>query len=116
MIILFGLRRRIQRLGTAFFLCPYCQTPAAQVVTRVRRYFTLFFIPVVPLGGKYVVTCTMCGRATQVAQQTAEAYVASAQPPDVRVGTPVPLGQPAPVVEPGRARCGTRETDPTGGA
>jgi hypothetical protein len=122
MIILFGFRRRIARLGTAFLLCPHCQTPAAQVVSRVRRYFTVFFIPIIPLGGKYVVTCTMCGRGTQVGQETAEAYLAPVQPPQGpalegqvglaatatatatttgSAGPPAPLAQPGPLADSG---------------
>jgi len=101
MIILFGFRRRIARLGTAFLLCPYCQTPAAQVVSRVRRYFTVFFIPIIPLGGKFVVTCTMCGRGTQVSQETAESYLTSVAPTPGGVGAPVPAGQPGQPGPPG---------------
>jgi hypothetical protein len=26
-----------------------------------RRWFTLFFIPVIPLGGNFVVRCGVCG-------------------------------------------------------
>jgi transcription elongation factor Elf1 len=111
MFILMGLRRVVARLGTTFLLCPYCQTPAAQAVTRVRRWFTVFFIPVVPLGAKYVITCTMCGRATQVAQETADAYVASAAGPGV--GGPAPAAVPAADAP---ATAPTAETDPAEGA
>ena len=88
------------------------ETPAAQAVTRVPWYFTLFFIPVVPLGGKYVVTCTMWpgGRPRFAASRPPRAYVASAQPPRRQgAGTPAPLGQPA---HGGRGRARHRGAEP----
>jgi hypothetical protein len=75
MIILFGLRRIASRLGMTFMMCGHCQTPSAHPVTRVRRWFTLFFIPIIPLGTKYGVTCTMCGRSTVVSKEAAESYL-----------------------------------------
>lgn len=90
MFILFGFRRKSSRLGTIFVICGYCHTPAAHALTRIRRYFTLFFVPVIPLGTKYLTTCTMCGRATQITKETAETYVATANQ------NPAPSGPAAP--------------------
>jgi hypothetical protein len=78
MIILFGLRRKATRMGTIFMMCAQCQTPAAQALTRIRNWFTLFFIPVIPLGTKYHTTCTLCGRSTQITKEAADTYVAQA--------------------------------------
>jgi hypothetical protein len=92
MIILFGLRRKASRLGVTFMMCGYCQTPSAHPVTRVRRWFTLFFIPVIPLGTKYGVTCTMCGRSTVVTREAAESYLGQAnQVPPVPAAPPTGL-------------------------
>jgi hypothetical protein len=96
MFILFGFRRKSARLGTLFVMCGYCHTPAAHALTRIRRYFTLFFVPVIPLGAKYVTTCTMCGRSTQITKETAETYAAAAnQDPAASGGpaTPAPSAQ-----------------------
>jgi hypothetical protein len=30
-----------------------------------QRWFTLFFIPVIPLGSNYVLRCGVCGLATK---------------------------------------------------
>ena len=81
MIILFGFRRRATRLATIFVMCAYCHTPAAHALTRTRKYFTVFFIPVIPLGTKYFTTCTMCGRATQITKEGADQYLAAVTPP-----------------------------------
>jgi zinc-ribbon family len=77
MIILFGFRRKAARLATIFVMCGACRTPAAHALTRTRRYFTLFFVPVIPLGSKYFTTCTMCGHGTQITKEGADHYLAS---------------------------------------
>jgi zinc-ribbon family len=77
MIILFGFRRKASRLATIFVMCAACRTPAAHALTRTRRYFTLFFVPVIPLGTKYFTTCTMCGHGTQITKEGADHYLAS---------------------------------------
>lgn len=59
-MIIFGTRSIESTQGTGHCFCPRCQTqqPCRQIV--VRRWFTLYFIPVIPLGrlGEYV----QCGR------------------------------------------------------
>jgi hypothetical protein len=96
MIILFGFRRKSSRLATIFVMCARCHTPAAHALTRARRYFTLFFIPVIPLGTKYFTTCTMCGHVTQITKEGADQYLASVtQPsgsPSQSPGSPLPPG------------------------
>jgi hypothetical protein len=79
MFIIFGFRRRAYRLATVFANCGHCHTPAAQAVVRVRRFFTLFFIPLIPLGSKYRSTCTMCGGAYSLTKEQADTAVQQAQ-------------------------------------
>jgi hypothetical protein len=89
MIIVFGFRRRAARLATIFVMGAACRTPAAHALTRTRRYFTLFFVPLIPLGTKYFTTCTMCGHATQITKEGADHYLASvAQAPASAPGQP----------------------------
>lgn len=94
MFIIFGLKRKAHRLATIFAMCVACQTPAAQVLLSVRTYFSLFFVPVIPLGTKYRTTCTMCGATTIVSAEYADRLMATAahqvEPAvtDVRVGAP----------------------------
>jgi hypothetical protein len=75
--IIFGFRRKSFRLGTIFIVCGHCHTPAAHALTRMRKYFALFFIPVIPLDTTYAITCTMCGRSTRISKEIAETYTAS---------------------------------------
>jgi len=93
MIILFGFRRKSLRLATIFVMCAHCHTPAAHALTRTRRFFTLFFIPVIPLGTKYFTTCTMCGAVTRITKEGADQYLASVtRPPSGSSGSQLPPG------------------------
>ena len=91
MIVIFGIRRKAYRLATVFALCRLCGSPAAQAVTRVRTFFSLFFVPLVPLGSAYRSTCTLCGQTVKITQSEAEQLVVQA-----RSGNPPP-GFPPPV-------------------
>jgi hypothetical protein len=93
MIILFGFRRKSARLATIFVMCGHCHTPAAHALTRSRRFFTLFFIPIIPLGTKYFTTCTMCGHVTQITKEGADQYLASVAP-TVASDAPLPVADP----------------------
>jgi hypothetical protein len=78
MLIIFGIKRIVHRLATVFAMCAQCGSPAAQVVARRSTWFSLFFIPVVPLGSKYFSTCTLCGVATALQKEHALHLVALA--------------------------------------
>ena len=98
MFLIFGIKRLKRRLVTTFALCGRCGTPAAQVVTRIGTWFSLFFVPLIPLGTKYLSTCTFCGESTKLEKLQALQMVAAAQeaavPPQNRVSQPDGLVQP----------------------
>jgi hypothetical protein len=116
-LIIFGLRRRGYRMANVFAMCGICHTPAAQAVVRIKTFFTLFFIPLIPVGTKYRSTCTMCGGTIELSkeqadqamittqQQRAQAQAQTPQPPAFAqapapqvpaVDAPAPLQAPAP--------------------
>jgi len=93
MFIIFGIKRMVRRLATMLAICRTCGTPAAQVIIRRSTWFSLFFIPVVPLGSKYSSTCTLCGTSmkldkAQALQMVAAAQQVSAQSPQPDVSQP----------------------------
>lgn len=49
MFILFGFRGITYGKGKGTFQCPYCEEQTSYERKRVRRFFTLFFIPLIPL-------------------------------------------------------------------
>ncbi len=92
MFLIFGIKRLRRRLATVFALCGHCGTPAAQVLVRVSTWFSLFFIPVIPLGSKYASTCTLCGVSTKLDKAQAQQMTAATE----AVATPSPASAPPP--------------------
>jgi hypothetical protein len=78
-LIIFGLRRRGYRMANVFAMCGICHTPAAQAVVRIKTFFTLFFIPLVPVGTKYRSTCTMCGGTIELSKDQADQAMVTMQ-------------------------------------
>lgn len=61
-MIIFGTSVRRSVIGTKPIYCPTCQTEGSCTHEEAKRWFTLFFIPVLPMDkvGE-VVTCHNCG-------------------------------------------------------
>jgi zinc-ribbon family len=62
-MIIYGYRSREIVQGTGNFYCPKCETQRPYKHKKIVRYFTLFFLPLFPLGtlSEYV-ECGVCGR------------------------------------------------------
>ncbi len=79
-MLIFGLGVSQVLLATLVYLCETCGNNAAhQLVKRVRK-FSLFFIPLFPVGTRYVDTCTACGRSIEVSPEDAETAASQAGP------------------------------------
>ncbi|MBI1278492.1 MAG: zinc-ribbon domain-containing protein [Anaerolineaceae bacterium] len=65
-MIIFGTRNRFKTIGTGQFYCPHCQTQRTYERKQAKRYFTLYFVPLIPMGdlGEYV-ECQTCHRTFQ---------------------------------------------------
>lgn len=61
-MIIFGTRGITSTVERNHFNCPQCRTKRDGSLKNVKSFFTLYFIPVIPLGsrGKYV-ECHSCG-------------------------------------------------------
>jgi predicted RNA-binding Zn-ribbon protein involved in translation (DUF1610 family) len=63
-IIIWGTRGLESTAETGEFNCPQCGKKEEYVLREVRPYFTLFFIPLFPIGGaERYVRCEGCGDA-----------------------------------------------------
>ena len=60
-MIIFGFRSFVVTLFSGRLQCPRCGPLAMTHVRQRRRYFTLFFIPVLPLGKEQWWEFTCCG-------------------------------------------------------
>jgi len=71
-VLIFGLTAREYVLATLVFVCEVCGNNAPhQLVKRVRK-FSLFFIPLLSVGTRYLDSCTACGRVIEVPRAQAE--------------------------------------------
>ena len=61
-MIIFGTRSRESVRRTGIFNCPRCGNSKTYKHKNVNRWFTLYFIPVIPMGriGSYI-QCGQCG-------------------------------------------------------
>lgn len=65
MFFLFGFRRTAKPLGQLDRTCTKCVRPTVHTALEQKRWFTLFFIPVIPLGSSQIVRCNVCGLTLQ---------------------------------------------------
>lgn len=65
-MIIFGWRSRARIVSSGSFICPRCGDKRWYSEISVRRWFTLFFIPLIPLDqlGSYI-ECRFCGSTYQ---------------------------------------------------
>ncbi len=74
MFIIFGTRQRTVKDHEATattFRCPHCQQIAQFEPVKIRNYFALFFVPLIPMEkGKPAYRCTNC--QTKYARQAIE--------------------------------------------
>jgi hypothetical protein len=63
-MIIYGYKHREMEQGTGNFYCVKCEVQRPYRHKKIVRYFTLFFIPLFPLGtiSEYV-ECQVCGRS-----------------------------------------------------
>ncbi len=60
-MIIFGWRSIIKNIGIVFKrMCDHCHNEEYWILSRTTRWFTLFFIPVIPLESKYFLSCPIC--------------------------------------------------------
>ncbi|MBN1562716.1 MAG: zinc-ribbon domain-containing protein [Anaerolineae bacterium] len=64
LFIIFGTKVRHQVIGEGQFFCPKCQSQRQYKHKKASRYFSLYFVPLIPMGklGEFV-ECQTCGVA-----------------------------------------------------
>jgi hypothetical protein len=61
MLFLFGVRTKAKPIAQIEYPCSKCARSTMYTAMESKRWFTLFFIPVIPLGSTHVVRCNLCG-------------------------------------------------------
>lgn len=73
--ILFGFRSKSSTIAMLSLACRNGHVAAHRLV-KVTRWFTLFFIPIIPFNRKYYSTCAQCGVQVGWSKEDAERAVA----------------------------------------
>ena len=77
MFVLFGFRTRERPLSSSLRVCEVCGVSARQVLVKRSTIFTLFFVPLLPMGrGTYLLRCAYCGAVRRVDRSAAERLAA----------------------------------------
>lgn len=76
-MIFYGTRIFSKQLGAMHqtALCGNCQAQVRQAVIREWTWFTLFFIPLIPLWTSYFVICPNCGKKTKIKKRDAKSMI-----------------------------------------
>lgn len=61
MFFLFGVRTKSKPINQIQYRCSNCKRVTVFTAMESKRWFTLFFIPVIPLGGNFLIRCNLCG-------------------------------------------------------
>lgn len=75
MLVIFGMSPKTRDLGLAQRPCRFCGNHAAQRLVQQQNRISFFFIPLIPLGTKYLMTCTACGVTSKIEKSDATALV-----------------------------------------
>jgi len=70
-LIIWGIRSVRRNMGAVLAMCHRCSQPCAQSLFDIRRWFTLFFIPLFPVGRSYYSVCSMCAASTRITEEVA---------------------------------------------
>lgn len=63
-MIIFGTKAKTKTIDQGEFYCPHCAHERHYERKQVKNYFSLYFIPVVPIGdGGEIIECQTCGRS-----------------------------------------------------
>jgi len=60
-MLIFGTRWTAVMLGQLLYVCSHCQKETMHSAIVRKGMFTLFFIPLIPIGRQYLITCNLCG-------------------------------------------------------
>lgn len=62
LFIIFGISSKEKARSAGSFQCPVCETTRDYSELRISRYFSLFFIPILPLGSTSTgrIVCNHC--------------------------------------------------------
>ncbi|MCX4097541.1 zinc-ribbon domain-containing protein [Nocardia sp. alder85J] len=94
-MLIWGWRRTVAQLAIITLVCGHCHNPSAHNLRKLTTWFTLFFIPLIPLSSKHTLQCTFCGAGSEVAKDRVPELLATAQGVPQAPAQGMPQQQPA---------------------
>ena len=76
MFFLFGMRTKTKGIKQIQYPCSKCSRQTVFTAMESKRWFTLFFIPVIPLGGSHLIRCNLCGLTMKCSPELTEQITA----------------------------------------
>ncbi len=73
-MIVWGFRSGNKVMGQIQYPCQYCHNNSFHTIVRTRRWFTLFFIPTIPIRTEFISRCNICGFQTSVPDGQVKAW------------------------------------------
>ena len=72
MVILFGWRSKPKVVGQLQNKCSHCKRKTMHGLVKVTKWFTLYFIPVIPFSNKLYDICGVCGLKNEIKGEAKE--------------------------------------------
>ncbi len=60
MFFIMGVSNKTKEYHQKVYNCGRCNNTVEFSYVRLRKYFTLFFIPLIPISTKYLLVCPIC--------------------------------------------------------
>lgn len=77
--IILGSRSSNQVLGQVRYPCSHCRQNSFHVIVLARSWFTLYFIPLIPLGKSFSARCNLCGYREGISEAQVKVWFPEAQ-------------------------------------
>ena len=73
MFFIYGTTRTKSDLGRVLCMqCGYCQRVCWHKLFKIRKWFSFFFIPIIPYGKEHVFICELCDTAFDIKDEYLE--------------------------------------------
>ncbi|HLI09561.1 MAG TPA: DnaJ C-terminal domain-containing protein [Ktedonobacteraceae bacterium] len=83
-VIISGRKQQYKVMGQVLHICSQCNRQAYHTLVRSQRWFTLYFVPIIPLRKTTTLRCNLCGFQSMINNKEADAWLQQ----QARTGTP----------------------------
>jgi hypothetical protein len=71
--VIFGSKGKVEFKGIYWDKCKSCSKEGPISAFDAKRYFTLFFIPLIPYNSKRIIKCNRCSAEKEISKEEAKA-------------------------------------------